>query len=136
MSQVYSMEVAGLQVVPLPPSFPLQIHRSALKLVEPSIAPSSINDLKTTEVPLVLRVQGSPLVSMVPVSPPDPMVIAETVASQTAYRYRDFTSDWSSRAAIDSRDIDFKLLPLCNALVEYRKTKTAPVKQCLQQLNK
>jgi hypothetical protein len=67
--------------------------RSALVLVEPSIAPITINDIKTTEVHMNLRAQGHPLVSMVPVSPPDPMVIAETVASQTAYRYRDFTSD-------------------------------------------
>jgi hypothetical protein len=59
MSQVYSMEVAGLQVIPLPPSFPLQIHRSALELVKPSIAPSTINDIKTAEVPLVLRPQGN-----------------------------------------------------------------------------
>jgi hypothetical protein len=43
--------VAGLQVIPLPPSFPLQIHRSALASVEPSIAPSTINDIKTTGVP-------------------------------------------------------------------------------------
>jgi hypothetical protein len=49
------MEVAGLQVVPLPPSFPLQIHRSALASVEPSIALSTITNIKTTEVPLVLR---------------------------------------------------------------------------------
>jgi hypothetical protein len=52
------MEVAGLQVIPLPPSFPLQIHRSALVSVKPSIAPSNIIDIKTTEFPLVLRAQG------------------------------------------------------------------------------
>jgi hypothetical protein len=59
MSQVYSMEVAGLQVIPLPPSFPLQIHRSTLDLVEPSIAPSTINSLKAAEVRLNLRIQGT-----------------------------------------------------------------------------
>jgi hypothetical protein len=64
MSQVYSMEVAGLQVIPLPPSFPLQIHRSALASVEPSIAPSNINDSKTTEFPLNLRAQGIPGASL------------------------------------------------------------------------
>jgi hypothetical protein len=48
------MEVAGLQVIPLPPLFPLQIHRSTLELVQLSIAPSTINDIKTTEVPWFL----------------------------------------------------------------------------------
>jgi hypothetical protein len=32
--------------------------RSALELVKPSIAPSTINDIKTTGVPLVPRAQG------------------------------------------------------------------------------
>jgi hypothetical protein len=77
MSQVYSMKVAGLQVVPLPPSFPLQIHRSALKLVEPSISPSNINDIKTHWNPWGLRVQGHPLNSLVPESPTTPMVITD-----------------------------------------------------------
>jgi hypothetical protein len=32
--------------------------RSALESVEPSIAPSTITNIKTTEFPLVLRAQG------------------------------------------------------------------------------
>jgi hypothetical protein len=35
-----------------------------LVLVKPSIAPSTINDIKTTGVPLVLRAQGIPGASL------------------------------------------------------------------------
>jgi hypothetical protein len=35
-------------------------ERSALELVKPSITPSTINDLKTTEIPSVLRAKVFP----------------------------------------------------------------------------
>jgi hypothetical protein len=95
--------VAGLQVVPLPPSFPLQIHRSTLELVEPSIAPSTIIVLKTTEIPLVLRAQGHPLVSAVPVSPSKPSIAHQNLSPLTANEYRDSASGWDSMAGVDSR---------------------------------
>jgi hypothetical protein len=51
----------------------------ALVLVEPSIAPSIINDIKTTEVPMLLRAQGHPLVPSLPVSPPNPSITPSTI---------------------------------------------------------
>jgi hypothetical protein len=38
--------------------------RSVLELVKPSIAPSTINDIKTTGIPLFLRAQESPGASL------------------------------------------------------------------------
>jgi hypothetical protein len=66
-----------------------------------SMATSTINNIKATAVPWVLRVQGRPLVSMVPASPLTPMVITKTTASPTTINFGDFISYLSSMAARD-----------------------------------
>jgi hypothetical protein len=93
------MEVAGLQVVPLPPSFPLQIHRSALASVEPSIAPTSINDIKAIEVPWFL---ASKVILWFHRCQRLLRSLTETTASLTADECNGTNSDWNSMGSLES----------------------------------
>jgi hypothetical protein len=49
----------------------------ALDLVKPSIAWGTITDIKTTEVPLLPRAQGHPLISLVPETSLNLMIITD-----------------------------------------------------------